>query len=128
MTKNSSIFYIIGIVVIIAVFGFVMIKGDSVKDTDVYSAPIVNGLQEVVLGVKDFNYYPNTVKVQQGIPVRIYLDSSVSGCLRDFTVRDFGIHEYLKTSQDYVEFTPTAKGRHSFACSMNMGTGVLIVE
>lgn len=128
MSKNNSLPYIIGIIAIIAIFGFVMVNSGSTDNSETYNAPIVDGLQEIVLGVKDFNYYPNTIKVQQGIPVRIYLDSSVSGCLRDFTVRDFGIHEYLKTSQDYVEFIPTAKGRHSFACSMNMGTGVLIVE
>jgi len=124
----KSSFYLIGIIVLVAIFGFVMIKGASVGESSVYTAPIVDGVQEVVLGVKNYNYYPNTVKVKIGIPVRIYLDSSVSGCLRDFTIRDFEIHEYLKTTEDYVEFTPTESGRHAFACSMNMGTGVLIVE
>lgn len=128
MTKNNSTLYIIGIVVIIVLFGFVMVKSDYADDIEIYDAPIVNGFQEIVLGVEDFNYSPNTIKVQTGIPVRIYLDSSVSGCLRDFTIRDFGIHEYLKTPSDYVEFTPNEKGRYTFACSMNMGTGVLIVE
>lgn len=124
--KNS--FYLIGIIAIVVLFGFMMVKGNSASSGEVYTAPIVDGVQEVVLSLKDLNYYPNTVKVKSGIPVRVYLDSSVSGCLRDFTIRDFGVREYLKTPGDYVEFTPTEPGRHAFACSMGMGTGVLIVE
>lgn len=126
--SGNKYFYLIGIILLVVVFGFVMIKGASVGQSSVYTAPIKEGVQEIVLGVKDFNYYPNTVKVQTGIPVRIYLDSSVSGCLRDFTIREFGVREYLKTPSDYVEFTPSEKGRYTFACSMGMGTGVLIVE
>ena len=84
--------------------------------------------QIITLSLKNFNYYPNTVTVKAGQPVRIYLDDSVGGCLRDFTIKDFGVRKYLATPQDYVEFTPNEKGRHTFACSMGMGTGVLIVE
>ena len=124
----KSLYYIIGIILLVFIFGFVMIKGASVGQESVYTAQINNGVQEVVLGLKNYNYYPNTVKVKSGIPVRIYLDSSVSGCLRDFTIRDFQVRKYLKTPSDYVEFTPTEKGRYTFACSMGMGTGALIVE
>lgn len=121
--------YIIGIVLMVSLFGFIMVKGNSSSgSSEVYSAPIVNGIQEVTFSLKDYNYYPNTVKVKNGIPVRIYLDSSVVGCLRSFTVREFGVNEYLQGPEDYVEFTPTKSGTFGFACSMNMGTGVLIVE
>ncbi|MEK6908775.1 MAG: cupredoxin domain-containing protein [Nanoarchaeota archaeon] len=123
--KNSI--YLIGIIVLAVAFGFIMVKGNSVSE-EVYTAPVIDGVQEVVLSLKDYNYSPNTVKVQAGIPVRIYLDSSVVGCLRDFTINDFGIRKHLKTPEDYVEFTPTIIGRYTFACSMGMGTGVLIVE
>lgn len=123
-----SYFYVIGIALIILVFGFMMVKGNPISQDDVVSAILKEGYQEVNLGLKDYNYYPNTVKVKQGVPVRVYLDSSVVGCLRDFTVRDFGIHEYLKNPEDYIEFIPEEKGRYTFACSMGMGTGVLVVE
>lgn len=119
--------YFIGIVLIVSVFGFFMVKGNS-DNSEIYSVPVVDGIQEVTLSLEDYNYSPNTLKVKSGIPVRIYLDFSVVGCLRDFTVREFGVHEYLKTPSDYVEFTPDKTGRFAFACSMNMGTGVLIVE
>ncbi len=125
---NKTLMYILGIGLLIFLFGFVMIKGASVGQSSIYAAPLKDGVQEVVLGVKDYNYYPNTVEVKAGIPVRISLDSSVSGCLRDFTIRDFQVRKYLKTPSDYVEFTPSESGRYTFACSMGMGTGVLIVE
>ncbi|MGV8130956.1 MAG: cupredoxin domain-containing protein [Candidatus Pacearchaeota archaeon] len=120
--------YVIGIVLIVSIFGFIMVKGNSSSLSEVYSAPVVNGIQEVTLSLKDYNYYPNTLKVKSGIPVRIYLDSSVVGCLRSFTVNEFGVNEYLATTEDYVEFTPDKTGNFAFACSMNMGTGALIVE
>ena len=125
---NKSMFYIIGTILIILIAGTVLIKGNG----DNYNvAPAGSGTgetQNVVLGIKNYNYYPNTVKVKVGVPVSISLDSSVSGCYRSFTIRDFGINKYLKTPQDTVEFTPTKKGTYRFACSMGMGTGALIVE
>lgn len=125
---NKSYFYFIGIFFLVLVFGFMMVKGNSLSQDEVVSAVLKEGYQEVRLGLKDYNYYPNAVKVKAGIPVRVYLDQSVVGCLRDFTVRDFGIHEYLQNPDDYIEFMPEEKGKHTFACSMGMGTGVLIVE
>lgn len=78
--------------------------------------------------MKNYNYYPNTIRVKVNQPVEIYLDESVGGCFRDFTSRELGIHEYLKTQQDKITFTPVKKGTFAFACSMNMGRGTLIVE
>ncbi len=125
---SKGYFYVIGVIVIVVIFGFMMVRGNSESEEVFFSATIKDGVQEVVLSLKDYNYYPNAVKVKEGIPVRIYLDSSVVGCLRDFTIRDFGVRQYLKTPQDYVEFLPDKKGRYTFACSMGMGTGVLVVE
>lgn len=123
-----KIAYLVGIVALLFLFGIMMIVPGSKDGNSVSNVENKNGIQEVTLSLKNYNYYPNEVRVQSGVPVRIYLDSKVIGCLRDFTIRDFGIHKYLKTSEDYVEFTPTEPGRYTFACSMGMGTGVLIVE
>lgn len=84
--------------------------------------------QEIIISFKNYNYYPNTIKVEAEKPVRIYLDSSVSGCYRGFTIRELGISKYLQTPKDYIEFIPSKKGTYKFACSMGMGTGTLIVE
>lgn len=121
---NKQWLYILGISAIIVGFSWMLAGGSSFQEN---VAP-TGVIEEVTLGLKDLNYYPNTVKVTAGNTVRIYLDESVIGCLRDFTIRDFNVHEYLRTPEDYVEFVADKKGRHSFACSMGMGTGVLIVE
>lgn len=126
---SKTLLYLLGIGVLIVVFGFIMVRGGSGAGSLVASAGSGSGeVQNVALSMKDFNYYPNTVNVKVGQPVRISLDSNVRGCLRSFTIRDFGINKYLKTPSDYIEFTPTKKGRYSFACSMGMGIGTLVVE
>ncbi len=121
-------FYAVFILILIVFGGYFLLgKTESVS----YESPNIenNGeFQKVVLSMKNLNYYPNTIKVQSGIPVRISLDESVKGCLRSFTIRDFGVAKYLKTPGEYVEFMPNKKGTFGFTCSMGMGRGTLIVE
>lgn len=121
--------YLFMIVLIVLVGGaFIFVNGNS-GNSNVGNA-VANGgdVQEVTLGLKNYNYYPQVVKVKVNQPVRIYLDESVVGCYRSFTVREFGVSKNLRTPQDYVEFTPNKKGTFGFSCSMGMGTGTLIVE
>ena len=131
--KRSSL-YMVGIIILISFFGY-FILGSSDDGViagsitgDIVAVNSNKGVQKVVLGLKDFNYYPNTIKVKAGKPVSISLDKTVYGCLRDFTIRDFGIRKYLRSPSDAVEFTPTKPGVYRFSCSMGMGTGTLIVE
>ena len=126
--KKSSL-YLIGIIILIA-FAIYFIsdtKENSVTGNVV--ADNFNGdVQNVVVGMKNFNYYPNTIKVKVDKPVSIILDKSVYGCLRDFTIREFGVRKYLKNPSDTVVFTPTKKGTFRFSWSMGMGKGTLIGE
>ena len=129
MEIKKSTIYIFGIILVIVVLGFFMLKSSEGKTAGNITDSAGSGeAQKIILSMKNYNYYPNTVKVKANQPVQIYLDSSVAGCYRSFTIRDFGISKYLKTPEDYVEFTPTKKGTYRFACSMGMGTGTLIVE
>ena len=127
---KKSTLYIFAIIIIVLAVGLFMVKsGDSLNKEAIQDNLGNNGeIQKVVIGMNNYNYYPNIVKVKAGIPVSITLDKSVYGCFRDFTIREFGIHQYLKTPEDALEFTPTKKGSYTFACSMGMGTGTLIVE
>ena len=128
--KKSSLLYFVGIIILIIFGGYFILREDDSNSITgkVIAAGSNKEAQKIVLSLKDFNYYPNTVKVKAGKPVSISLDQSVSGCLRDFTIRDLGIRKYLRTPSDTVEFTPTKPGVYRFACSMGMGTGTLIVE
>lgn len=125
--KKSTI-YLVGIIFFFLIFGFVLFRGGGSTGGNAVVAEVEGDYQKIVLGIKNYNYYPQEIKVKANQPVRIYLDNSVSGCFRSFTIRDFGVQEYLRTPSDYVEFIPTKKGEFTFACGMGMGTGTLIVE
>lgn len=130
--KNSTL-YLGAILVLVVVAGYFVFSSGTVETTGnvVSNSPSVNPsgeIQNVVLSIKNYNYYPQEIRVKEGVPVRISLDKSVVGCYRSFTLREFGVAKNLPTPQDYVEFTPNKKGSFRFACSMGMGTGTLIVE
>lgn len=128
MKIKKSTLYIMGILSLIIVGGYFLIEGNSEFTGNVIDNGKNTDFQNVVLGIKNYNYYPNTVTVKSGKPVRISLDSTVSGCYRSFTIKSLGIAKNLPTPEDYIEFTPTKPGTYKFACSMGMGTGNLIVE
>jgi aspartate/methionine/tyrosine aminotransferase len=96
--KSTTIGIILFIVIVLVGVFFVMpgkggTNGNAIAGTE-------DGVQKVVLSMKNYNYYPNTVTVNAGTPVRIYLDESVGGCYRDFTIRSFGVRS-LASPNDY---------------------------
>jgi plastocyanin domain-containing protein len=123
----KSAHYIIGIVIILVLIGFFVFSSGS-SSSNSNSGTGSGTTQEVTLSYKNYNYYPQTITVKANQPVKIYLDSSVKGCFRQFVIKDFGINKHLKSPSDYIEFTPTKTGTFVFQCGMGMGTGKLIVE
>jgi len=123
--KNTTILLIIT-VIIISAGAFVFVNGNAKENFDEETKG--NNVQEITLSMRNYNYYPNTITVKKGIPVRIRLDNSITGCYRSFTIREFGVAKNLRTPEDYVEFIPDRKGTFTFACSMGMGRGKIIVE
>lgn len=115
-------------VLILIVGGFVFWNSSTKSYEGDVSGNVEGGVQKIVLGMKNYNYYPNTIKVKAGQPVEITLDSSVRGCYRSFVIKDLGVSMYSKTPEVKINFTPTKKGTFRFACSMGMGTGTIIVE
>ncbi len=130
--KNTTL--LIGIVLLVAlVGGFIFVGsargGNSINGNVVSDNSVSAGnVQKVILGMKNYNYNPNTITVKAGQPVSITLDSSVQGCLRSFAIKDLGVSKYAKTPSETIDFTPTKKGTFTFACSMGMGYGTLVVE
>lgn len=125
--KNTTIFGLI-VTVIVIIAAFLLIGGGVHGPTGDVTDQGSNEVQRIVLSVKDFNYYPQVIHVKAGQPVSLSLDSSVSGCLRTFTIPDLNIAKSLPTPQDSVDFTPAVKGTYKFQCSMGMGFGTMIVE
>ncbi|MEK6871808.1 MAG: cupredoxin domain-containing protein [Nanoarchaeota archaeon] len=124
---EKSTLYLFGIVLLIGIGAYFFFNnGETVNGSIIQEVDA--GEQKIVISEKDYNYYPNEIKVKAGQPVSISLDEKVKGCLRAFTIRDLGISKNLKTPQDTVTFTPTKKGSFRFTCSMGMGYGTFIVE
>lgn len=117
---------IIGVVLIAAALIFMNTGSSSVTGNVVANSG--GEAQKIILSERDLNYYPQTITVKAGQPVELSLDSSVKGCLRSFTIRDLGVQKYAKTVSDVIAFTPTKKGTFTFACSMGMGYGKIVVE
>ena len=129
-----SIIIIAALVIIGGVFALVFMrdKGSTplatVTDNTVNTLSTTSNTQEITLSMKNYNYYPQTIIVKQGIPVRLTLDSTVAGCYRSFQIPALGVNSYSKNPAETVDFTPTTKGTFKFQCSMGMGYGTIIVE
>ena len=129
--KKSKVY--VGMILLALVIGgfFFLRGGNSAVSGNVVSegSQVLQGeTQQVVIGEKNRNYYPNEIRVKANQPVSITLDSSVVGCLRSFNIKELGLSKNLRTPQDALTFTPTKKGTFRFACSMGMGYGNIIVE
>lgn len=118
---------VIGLVIVLVGAVLFMNAGSSSATGNV-AANSGGEAQKITLSERDLNYYPQTLTVKAGHPVELSLDSSVKGCLRSFTIRDLNVQKYAKTTSDIISFTPTKKGTFTFACSMGMGYGTIIVE
>ena len=129
---EKSTYIGLGIFIFIIVGGLFFLRGgSSTANGNVVSAgaQVLQGkVQKVVIGEKNLNYYPGEIRVKVGQPVSITLDSSVTGCLRSFNIKDLKVSKYAKTPSETIDFTPTKKGIFRFACSMGMGYGKIIVE
>jgi heme/copper-type cytochrome/quinol oxidase subunit 2 len=85
-------------------------------------------VQNVELSFDDEGYVitPNTLK--KGVPVRMTVNTNtVTGCMRDVVIKDFGVRKYITPSDNIIEFTPDKEGTFLIACSMNMGRGFFSV-
>ena len=131
--KNSLLKYsafIVLIVLVVGIFMFVKASGGATNNGATGNIATNDGntdVQQITLSIKNYNYYQNTITVKAGKPVSITLDSSVSGCLRGFNIKDLGVKGYSQSPSQTIDFTPTQKGTFRFACPMGMGYGTIIV-
>jgi len=141
--KKSTLIIIVSILVIGSFLTFAIVKiasgndndnpatGELVKGGQTGSNSVVNegDVQVVNLGVANYNYDPQTIKVEAGKKVRIIGNmQQLAGCLRAFTIPKLGISKIFSKNDNLLEFTPTQKGSFPYSCSMGMGYGTLIVN
>ena len=122
--KNVTIFGII-IVALIALGIFFYAAQAPTEPTTTITT---DDAQQITLSMRNANYYPNSFTVEANKPVEVTLDESVGGCFRAFTVRELGVQGLSRSPSEKVVFTPTEKGTFTFACSMGMGYGTIIVQ
>lgn len=127
--KNTTLFGLI-IIILIGVLAFFIFNSMKLRvDGNTVGNEHNSGdIQKIVLSMKDYNYYPNTIYVNAGQPVSISLDDSVQGCYRTLVISELGLKKTFKSSSDTLDFTPMEKGSYEFSCSMRMGTGIIIVN
>ena len=124
MNKNAVYILVFLAIVLVGAFSLWPKNSDNSGNVDLGTGEA----QKIVLSEKNANYYPGTISVKAGQPVELTLDSSVKGCLRSLVIKDFGVAQYAQTPKDTIKFTPTKRGTFTFACSMGMGYGKIIVE
>jgi len=124
---KKTIFIII-IISALLIGGFFLFNNKSISGNIINdNSKNTEEIQKIVIGFKG-NYYPNTIRVKQGIPVEITLDNSVKGCYRSFNIKSLGVSKSSSSPLDTIKFTPNKKGSFEFACGMRMGYGTIVVE
>jgi len=84
--------------------------------------------QEVALIANDDGFYPSTVFLTQGIPVRMYITgaSAKSQC---FMSDEFGVRRQIRNQKiEEINFVPDQPGTFSFNCPMNGAKGSMVVR
>ncbi len=77
---------------------------------------------------KTYGYFPKTVTVKKGKPVRWIIDSQDQySCASSILLAKYGINTTLKPGKNIFEFTPEEVGTFTFSCSMGMYTGTIQV-
>ena len=84
--------------------------------------------QEAAVIVNDLGFFPSTLFVTQGVPVRLYVTgaSQRSQCI---ILDAFGVRRQIRNQKvEEVIFTPDQAGRFSYSCPMNGAKGTIIVR
>ena len=86
------------------------------------------GVQEVALIAGDLGYFPQTVFVSRGIPVRMFITgtSKSTSCI---IMDSFNVKKQIRNQRiEEVTFTPSLPGKYRFYCPMNGMEGTLVVK
>lgn len=89
-----------------------------------------NAIQEINIQAYNDGYYPNTIFVKKGIPVKLnFITAENYSCSRGVVIPTLGIRKILPVSgSDSINFIPEKEGTIPFSCSMGMYRGKIIVR
>ncbi|MBS3078736.1 cupredoxin domain-containing protein [Candidatus Pacearchaeota archaeon] len=126
--KNHAKTIFIVIIISLLLIGGFFFFNNTINGNSIANPNNSGEVQKITLSFKNYNYYPQTITVKEGIPVEITLDSSIRGCFRTFVIKDLGVRQTSSKPSNTILFTPDKKGSFVYACGMHMGTGTIIVE
>lgn len=111
---------------IVTVLGLLLLR--RLRQTRAPIALNPDGYQEVRVVING-GYRPDTVRVQQGMPVRIrFLREEDDVCSERVVFSAFGVDRRLPPFQETaVEFLPTTTGTFLFTCDWGIYRGSLVV-
>ena len=129
-----------GLLLIVAMMNLVIGAFASDSATDVRAtaaptqllgspAPVNNGVQEVAVSMRGYQYQPDPIRLTIGVPARFTVDlNTVRGCMRSIQIPGLGVAGRVSDGNNVLEFTPTKAGTFRMTCSMGMADGTVIVE
>ena len=86
------------------------------------SGRLVDGVREVKVVAKQWEFSPNPIVVKKGEKVRLRIKSV--DVTHGFALPDFGINEVLNPGQEItIEFKADKQGTFEFFCSVQCGEG-----
>ncbi len=126
-TQSTAIaLFSIALVILLAFGGFFALRATSGVSTPVPITPVpmIDGIQEVRMAVKGYEYEPSTITITAGQKVRWIVDATeAAGCAHSLISPQIGVRQVLKSGENIIEFTPTQRGTIPFSCSMGMTSG-----
>ncbi len=84
--------------------------------------------QEAAVIVNDMGFYPSTIFVTRGVPVRLFVTgaSQKSQCM---IIDAFNVRRQIRSHKvEEVVFTPDQPGKFAYTCPMNGARGMIIVK
>lgn len=104
------------------------LQADSGVGTNV-GTNIENGTQSAKITITPRGYSPNYLKVKQGVPLNLSLESKDAyNCAAAFRIPSLKLGKNVQpNTTELLQFTPKEKGKIAFTCSMGMYTGTIEV-
>lgn len=84
--------------------------------------------QEVAVIVNDLGFFPSTIFLTQGVPVRLFITgaSKRSQC---FMMESFAVRKQIQTGKiEEITFMPDSSGTFQFSCPMSGAKGTMLVK
>jgi len=86
--------------------------------------------KEIQVTVTSDGFQPAEIKTKAGEPLRLVITRKTDRtCAKEVVIKDLGVNQALPLNEAVaIEITPKKSGQLRYACSMDMITGVIVVE